>query len=109
MEQVHPNEVGLCDERLGRVTAWLEQQVSRERLAGCSMMIARRGRIAYIAAAGLQDVDQARPFSEDTLVRIFSMTKPVTTVAAMMLYERGLFQLDAPVADFLPEFVDTPV
>lgn len=109
MEQVDPAEVGLSAERLERVREWLAAQVTSQRLAGASVCIGREGRIAMLEATGLADVEQNKPFTTDTVVRIYSMTKAVTTVAAMMLYEQGAFQLDDPVARYLPEFADTPV
>ena len=109
METIAPEEVGLCGIRLERIGTWLQEQVDSGRLAGCSALVAREGKIAYHQAVGQRDVAQALPFTKDTVVRIFSMTKPITTVAAMMLYERGAFQFDDPVALYLPEFAHTPV
>jgi CubicO group peptidase (beta-lactamase class C family) len=109
VELVTPESVGLSSARLKRVREWLELQVSSERLAGASVLIGRRGGIACFEAAGLADQAAAKSFSRDTIVRIYSMTKPITTVAAMMLYEEGCFQLDDPVARYLPEFAGTRV
>ena len=99
---------GLSTQRLARVTQWLEEQVSSQRLAGASVLIGRRGEEAHFAAAGLADLEAGTKFDRGSLVRIYSMTKAVTTVAAMMLYERGCFQLDDPVARYIPAFADTP-
>jgi len=109
LETVDPAIAGFSEERLQRVTQWLEDQVGQGRLAGASTLIARRGKIAYQQSTGFADKEIGRPFELDTIVRIYSMSKPVTTVAAMMLYEAGCFQLDDPVAKFLPEFANTPV
>lgn len=109
VELVTPESVGLSSARLERVREWLELQVSSERLAGASVLIGRRGGIACFEAAGLADQAAAKSFTRDTIVRIYSMTKPITTVAAMMLYEEGCFQLDDPVARYLPEFSGTRV
>ncbi len=109
MERTKPESVGMSSERLTQVSAWLEAQVSSERLAGASLAIARRGQIVYQQTAGVSDQGTGQAFADDTIVRIFSMTKPITTVAAMMLYEQGSFQLDDPVSKYLPEFADTPV
>jgi CubicO group peptidase (beta-lactamase class C family) len=109
VEVVSPESVGLSSERLDRVSSWLGEQISSERLAGASVLIGRRGRVAFFEARGLADQATARSFNQDTIVRIYSMTKPVTSVAAMMLYEEGCFQLDDPVAKYLPEFAHTPV
>ena len=102
-------DVGMSTERLKRITSWLEVQVSSNRLAGCSALVARHGEIVYQQSAGQSDVEAGKAFADDTIVRAFSMTKPITTVAAMMLYEEGAFQLDDPIARYLPEFLNTPV
>ncbi|XOV82585.1 MAG: serine hydrolase domain-containing protein [bacterium] len=109
LTSVAPEAVGMSSARLQGVSSWLKQQVENERLAGCSVLVGRRGKVAFAEAEGFADQTLQRPFTLDTVVRIYSMTKAVTTVAAMMLYERGLFQLDDPVATFLPEFAATPV
>ena len=109
LEHGTPEELGLSSSRLDRVTDWLNQQVESERLAGASVMICRNGRIGYLESAGQSDLENGKPFDASTIVRIFSMTKPITSVAAMMLYEEGRYQLDDPVAKYLPEFTDTKV
>ncbi len=109
LEHGTPEELGLSSIRLDRVTDWLNQQVESERLAGASAMICRNGRIGYLESAGQSDRENEKPFDVSTIVRIFSMTKPITSVAAMMLYEEGRYQLDDPVAKYLPEFTDTKV
>ena len=101
--------MGLSSERLSRITAWLEQQVGTNRLAGCSALVARHGEVVYQQSVGHADLETAKPFANDTIVRVYSMTKPITTMAAMMLYEEGRFQLDDPVALYLPEFLETRV
>ncbi len=109
LESESPDKLGLSADRLQRVDDWLQHQVSCGRLAGASVMIGRRGKVGFFEAAGMADQEQQRQFDRNSIVRIFSMTKPITTVAAMMLYERGHFQLDDPIARYLPEFADTPV
>ncbi len=109
LETVAPEAVGMSSTRLQRVSAWLEAQVEDERLAGCSVLVGRRGKLAFAETAGLADQSLQRTFELDTVARIYSMSKAVTTVAAMMLYEQGLFQLDDPVAAYLPEFAATQV
>ena len=109
LERVTPSRLGLSEDRLERVSEWLEQQIDSQRLAGASLLIGRHGDIGYVRTAGMADIERAKPFNEDTIVRIFSMTKPITSVAAMMLYEQGCFQLDEPVAKYLPEFAHTQV
>jgi CubicO group peptidase (beta-lactamase class C family) len=109
MDIVKPESVGLSSSRLQRVNDWLDEQISMGRFAGASVLVARKGSTAMFAAAGQAEVESKRPFDMDTIVRIYSMTKPITTVAAMMLHEQGLFRLDDPIALYLPEFADTPV
>ena len=109
MQRVDPESIGFSRDRLDRVSEWLNEQVSSGRLAGCSVMIGRRGGVGLLEATGLADMEAHKPFLEDTIVRIFSMTKAITTVAAMQLYERGLFQLDDAVAKYIPQFAQTPV
>ena len=104
-----PSPVGFDAERLARVSQWLRAQVDGRRLAGAGALVGRGSGPAWFDAAGLADVDAGRAFARDTVVRIYSMTKPVTTVAAMILYERGSFQLDDPVSVFLPAFGDVAV
>ena len=109
LETVDPAIASFSQTRLARITQWLEDQVSQDKLAGASTLIARHGKIAYQQSTGFADKKIGRAFAADTIVRIYSMSKPVTTVAAMMLYEAGCFQLDDPVAKYLPEFANTPV
>ncbi|CAN7355808.1 serine hydrolase [Phenylobacterium sp. LjRoot225] len=94
---------GLDAGRLARIGEHLQREhIDTGRLAGCQIAIARHGHIAYARSFGLMDRERGKPVREDTLWRIYSMTKPITAVALMMLYERGLFQLDDPVARFAP-------
>lgn len=109
VETMTPARVGMCERRLQRIGAWMRQQVEQERLAGISTLVQRRGHSVYYGAAGRLDVDTPRVIDADTIFRIYSMTKPVTSVAAMMLFEEGHFQLDEPLAQFLPEFTDMQV
>jgi CubicO group peptidase (beta-lactamase class C family) len=104
MVEVEPEAVGLDSARLDRIDGWMRGHVAADRLAGLSVTVARRGRIAWHAAHGRADLSRGTPFASDTITRIYSMTKPLTSVAVMMLYEEGRFQLDDPVARFLPEF-----
>lgn len=106
---VSPETVGLSSARLQRVSRWMATQVRDGRLPGLSVLIARRGQVALYEHVGHMDVEQGKPMADDTIVRIYSMTKPVTSVAAMMLYEAGAFQLDDPIAAFLPAFADVRV
>ena len=102
LPNITPDTAGFSASRLDRVSNWLEQQVASRRLAGCSVRIGRKGGVVHYNHYGMADIDQNKPFTRDTIVRIYSMTKPVTAVAAMILYERGAFQLDDRVTAFLP-------
>ena len=108
-ELTDPEELGLSSARLSRVTDWTDSLVDQGQLAGCSVLISRFGRGAWFHASGRQALDQSKKIDEHTIFRIYSMTKPITSVAAMMLYERGLFQLDEPISSFLPEFAQMQV
>ncbi len=99
-----PEDVGLCSTRIGRVDTWMRQQVSGGRLAGIEVMINRRGRTAFHRCHGKSDLSRNADATPETIYRIYSMTKPLTAVAAMMLYEEGRFQLDDPISRRLPEF-----
>src|SRR5215831_18098305 len=79
------------------------------RLAGWLITVSRRGRVAHLSCYGSRDTEAGLPVESDTLWRIYSMTKPVTSVAAMMLYEEGAFALTDPVAAFIPSFADVRV
>ena len=104
-----PESVGLSGQRLEKVTSWMQRQVVSNRLPGLSVMIHRHGRRAYFNATGQMDREAGKAMAEDTIFRIYSMTKPVTAVAAMICYEDGHFQLDDPIARFLPEFTEMEV
>ena len=87
-----------------RIDRTLEQMVASGRVAGASVLIWKDGREAYFGHSGYADREARRPMNRDTLVQIFSMTKPVTGVALMQLWEQGRFHLDDPLANYLPEF-----
>ena len=87
----------------------LKSLVDSKQIVGASALVYERGQEAYFGAFGLADRENNKPFARDTVVQIFSMTKPVTGVALMQLYERGKFELDAPLAVYAPEFADMQV
>ena len=87
----------------------LKSLVDSKQIVGASALVYERGQEAYFGAFGLADRENNQPFARDTVVQIFSMTKPVTGVALMQLYERGKFELDAPLAVYAPEFADMQV
>ena len=104
-----PEDVGLSTSRLARVTRWMRRWVDSGRLPGLLVAIVRTDRLAYFETCGYRDVEAKRPVEPDTIYRIYSMTKPITTVAALMLYEEGCFQLDDPVAQYIPAFAGARV
>lgn len=99
-----PKEAGLSPERLKRVTALVQRYIDKGEIAGAVSLVARRGRIAQFEAQGVMDLESRKPMSTNTIFRLASMTKPVTSLAVMMLHEDGRFLLDDPVSKFLPEF-----
>ena len=109
MQRATPEQVGMCSQRLARIGPWMRTWVDSGRLPGMVTLVARRGRVAYFDSYGLRDVAAGAPMNADTVFRIYSMTKPLTSVAIMMLYEQGHFQLDTPIAHFLPMFADMRV
>jgi CubicO group peptidase (beta-lactamase class C family) len=104
-----PEEIGLSAERLERIRATLRHDVERRLIPGAVMLIARGGRIGFAEAFGWRDREAQAPMSDDAIFRVASMTKPVTSVAAMILAEEGSLQISAPVAEYLPEFKDRTV
>jgi CubicO group peptidase (beta-lactamase class C family) len=106
---MEPGELGLDPGRLGRLERHFSAYVDDGRLPGWLLVVARRGHVAYLAAKGQRDREAGRPVTEDTLWRLASMTKPVTSVAALMLYEEGAFELKDPIAKWLPAFADMRV
>ncbi len=99
-----PTEVGLSKERLARLDGMLQTMVDERELAGVVTLLARHGKVAFIDVAGVQDIESNRPMTRDSIFRIFSMTKPITGVAMMMLYEEGHWRLNDPVSRYIPEF-----
>ncbi len=104
-----PAELGLSGERLGRISALLREDVERRVIPGAVMVIARGGRVGYAEAFGFRDREKGASMRLDAIFRVASMTKPVTSVAAMILAEEGRLQISAPVADYLPEFKERTV
>jgi CubicO group peptidase (beta-lactamase class C family) len=104
-----PSEVGLDAARLRRLDGVLARYVDDGRLPGWTVAVTRRGRVAHLSHHGHADVESGRPVADDTIWRIYSMTKPITSVAAMMLYERGRLELTDPVSQYIPEFADLRV
>jgi CubicO group peptidase (beta-lactamase class C family) len=101
---VDPGEAGMDARRLQRIDAHFRRYVDDGRLAGWQVMVSRHGKVVHLASYGLADKESGRPVETDTLWRVFSMTKSVTSVAAMMLWEEGAFELSDPISRWLPEF-----
>jgi len=106
---VSPDQVGLSAERLGRISSWMKGWVDAGKLPGMTVAVMRRGELAFAETYGRADVERNKPMRPDTIVRIYSMTKPLTSVAIMMLYEQGRFQLDDPISKFIPGFANQRV
>jgi CubicO group peptidase (beta-lactamase class C family) len=104
-----PESVGLSSERLDRIGAAVQRSVDDKRIAGAVTLVIRRGHVAWFKAQGMSDREAAKAMPTDAMFRICSMTKPITSVAVMMLYEEGKFLLDDPVSKYLPEFKDAKV
>jgi CubicO group peptidase (beta-lactamase class C family) len=104
-----PEEVGLSSERLRRIRPWLRGYLETGKIPGATTLVARHGKIVFCESEGFRDLETSKPMTADTILRFYSMTKPITSVALMMLYEEGLFQLDDPVSEFIPEFKNTRV
>ena len=109
LETVDPSSVGLSAERLERLDAGMQRMVDEGQLAGVVTLLARHGKIAFADVVGVQDVESQRPMARDSIFRIFSMTKPITGVAMMMLYEEGKWRMNDPVSRYIPEFGDLKV
>ena len=99
-----PADVGLSEAGVAKIGALMQTMVDEGELAGAVTLVARHGKIAHFSSVGKQDRDQDAPMSEDTIFRIYSMTKPIAGVALMTFYDEGAFNLDDPVAKFIPEF-----
>ena len=104
LPQASPEEVGLSPERLGRVDAAMQKAVDSGELPGAVVFIARDGQLAYAKSFGWQDREKKIPMSNDSIFRLYSMTKPVVSVAAMILVEEGKLGLQEPVSKYIPEF-----
>jgi CubicO group peptidase (beta-lactamase class C family) len=104
LRQVAPEQVGLSRTRLDRIKPWAERYIAENKLSGAVLLIARRGSVGYFETFGMADKEASKPMRKDSIFRMYSMTKAVTGVAVMMLYEEGRFNLSDPVSKYLPEF-----
>lgn len=104
-----PKEAGFTSEGLARIDAYLKSEIQAKTMPGAVMMIQRNGETAYFNSFGLRDPDTKDPMTPDTIFRIYSMSKPITTVAAMMLVEEGKLRLDEAVSKYIPAFANVKV
>src|SRR6266851_5748523 len=104
-----PESVGLSSERLERIATAVQRSIDDKRIAGAVTLVSRRGQIAWLKAQGMMDREAGKPMRSDTIFRICSMSKALTSLAVMMLYEEGRFQLEDPVSKYIPEFKNPKV
>jgi len=102
-------DVGFSSERLARLTTFFQGEIDRGAIPGAVLLVSREGKLAYLKALGYQDREKSIPMKPESIFRIASMTKPITSVAVMMLAEEGKIDLLAPVSQYVPEFKDVKV
>src|SRR5262245_7047776 len=108
--EIAPAQAGFDAARLGRITDHLNRSyIEPGKIAGCQTLVARHGHVAYFSSLGQADRERNKPVADDTIFRLFSMTKPITSVALMTLYEQGYFQLNDAVSRVIPEWRDHQV
>ena len=104
-----PEAAGMSTERLERISKTVQQSIDDKRIAGAVTLVARHGHVVWFKAQGMSDREAGKPMRPDSIFRICSMSKPITSTAVMMLYEEGKFLLDDPISKYLPEFKDPKV
>jgi CubicO group peptidase (beta-lactamase class C family) len=109
MNLVPPESVGFSSARLGRITAAMQGYIDAGQLPGVITVVARRGQVVHFDCLGMMDVEAGKPMRPDAILRMFSMTKPITGVALLMLFEEGRFLLSEPVSKYIPEFAGCKV
>ena len=108
--ELAPKRAGFAPERINRITDHLDKNyIAPGKIAGCETLVARHGHVAYFKSQGLMDRERRKPMTDDTIFRLYSMTKPITSVALMTLFEQGHFQLNDPVSRFIPAWRDHKV
>src|SRR5438094_1466750 len=107
--EIDPAEAGFGADRLERIDRHFARYVDDGRLPGWLLAVTRAGRVVHVSTYGRRDMESGLPVELDTVFGIYSMTKPITSVAAMMLYEEGAFELKDPVSRYIPSFADTRV
>lgn len=109
MELARAEELGFSPARLARISATMRQYIERRQFAGMVTLVARRGRVVHFEAAGMLDIESAKTMRRDAIFRIYSMTKPITSTAVMILLEEARLRLGDPVSAYLPIFKDLKV
>lgn len=109
LPSARPEELGFSAERLNRVGAWIEGEIAARRVPGAVVLVARNGKVGYAQVLGQQDPVRGTPMRRDSVFRIYSMTKPMVSVAAMMMVEEGKLLLEAPVSRYIPSFANVKV
>src|SRR5690242_13497272 len=104
-----PEQVGMSSQRLAKITTVFKKEIDEGRIPGAVVAVARKGKLVYYESFGARDKATGAPMTKDSIFRIYSMTKPLVSVAAMLLVEDGSIQLTDPVSKFLPAFAKTPV
>ncbi len=104
-----PEQAGFSREGIARIDAYIQNEIDTNKIPGAVMMIRRKGETAYFKSFGVRDPGTKAPMTPDTIFRIYSMSKPITTVAAMMLVEEGKLQLDDPLSKYIPAFANVKV
>ncbi len=109
MNSTKPEDVGFSSHRLARIRPAMQRYVDEKKLAGIITLIARRGQVVHLEKVGMADIAAGKPMQLDTLFRIYSMTKPITSVAVLMLMEEGRFHLMDPISRYIPAFKEVKV
>ena len=104
-----PQEVGMSGSKLKNLTNLVQSYVDDGKVPGAVCMVARDGKVVHHTIHGNMDDEAGKPMADDTIFRIYSMTKPIASIALMMLYEEGSFQLDEPAGNLIPELTDLKV
>jgi CubicO group peptidase (beta-lactamase class C family) len=104
LPKTKPEEVGMSSERLQRISQMLQRRIDAKEMAGAVAIVARKGKVVHLSAQGVMDLESKQPMTPATMFRIASMTKPVTSLAIMMMIEEGKVRLNDPVSRYIPEF-----
>ena len=104
-----PTEVGVTASQLETISKTMQEMVDGNSISGCQLLVSRRDQVCHFVSCGWHNLETGQPIKDDTIFRIYSMTKPIVSVAVMMLYEEGLLQIQDPVSAYLPQFADMQV